>query len=786
MLEYSIQRACSNSLKRWLLAIAVCIPLSVQPAELSGALPEAFAQKTVPAVWDKVARGEVENVLVLFEDPAIETELGAYLALRKLKQEDALARTLRADRYQALRERALADLPAGAVELRRSYRNLPMVLLRVRDAEALVRLLARSEVAAVYENARLYPHLAEVLPLVGQPAVNTIMGRTGIGTAIAVLDTGVDFTRSEFGSCSAPGVPAGCRVVAALDTAPDDGSRDSIGHGTWVAGVTTAVAPGTGIVAIDVFDGGTAWSSDIIEGIDWVIDNRAAYNIVALNMSLGDGSKYTTACSNKLSNPYRQPIIDARNAGILSIVSSGNDGFSDGIANPACTPEAVSVGATYDANVGARTWTSPEPDCTDSSTAADKVACFSNSAGFLTMLAPGALTTVTGATVAGTSVASPVVSGAVALLAQAYPADSATTRLGRLTANGVSVTDARNGIAKPRVNVLAAQGMPANDAFAAAAGLAGNAGSTTGWNLNATVEAGEPLHAGASGGKSVWWQWTPAVSGTASLHTHGSGIDTLLAVYTGGSVGALAAVASNDNDGSPGNASGANFAAAAGTTYRIAVDGKAGAAGALSLAWSLLQAQTISFDPIPDTPVGSAFSLDASASSGLAVGYASQTPAVCTTAGNVVSLVAVGTCTVAADQAGDANYAAAPTVLRSFASTALAQTIAFGTLADRPLDSGALVPEATASSGLPVQFASLTGTVCSVSGSTVSLLTAGVCSISAQQPGNATYAPAAPVVQSFAVLAATSADGDVPLPAWALLLLGAGLLGVLQRQTRNA
>ncbi|MEW6120416.1 MAG: S8 family serine peptidase [Pseudomonadota bacterium] len=769
----------TNRAARWLPALLLCAPL-VQAAGMPDALPPAYAEKAAPALHDKLVRGEIRDVLVLFEDPAIDAELDAYRALRQLQQEDAQARSLRADRYRALRERALADLPAGAVELRRSYRNIPMALLRLRDADALVRLLARGEVAAVYENTRMVPHLAEVLPLVGQSAVNTVMGRTGSGTAIAVLDTGVDYTRSEFGSCSAPGVPAGCRVVAAFDTAPDDGSRDANGHGTWVAGVATAVAPGAGIIAIDVFDGGTAYSSDIIEGIDWAIDNRAVYNIVALNLSLGDGNKYTSTC--KSGNPYRQPLFNARNAGILGIVSSGNDGFTDGIANPACTPEAVSVGATYDANVGARTWTAPEPDCTDSSTAADKVACFSNSASFLTLLAPGALTTVTGATVAGTSVASPVVSGAVALLAQAFPADSATTRLGRLTANGVYVTDARNSIVKPRVDVLAAQGAPANDAFAAAAVLTGNAGGTTGWNLNATAEAGEPAHAGTSGGKSVWWQWTPAVSGTASVHTHGSGADTLLAVYTGSSVGALAAVASNDNDGSSGNASGLNFAAVAGTTYRIAVDGKAGAAGALSLAWSLLQAQTISFDPVPDTPVGSVFSLDASASSGLAVGYASQTPAVCTTAGNVVSLVAVGTCTVAADQAGDATYAAAPTVVRSFASTALAQTIAFGPLADRAIDSGAFAVEATASSGLPVQFVSLTGAVCGVSGSTVSLLAVGTCTLSAQQPGNATYAPADPVVQSFSVVAAAAADGDVPLPPWALLLLGAGLLGGIGRK----
>jgi hypothetical protein len=471
---------------------------------------------------------------------------------------------------------------------------------------------------------------------------------------------------------------------------------------------------------------------------------------------------------------------------MLSIVSSGNDGFSDGIANPACTPEAVSVGAVYDANVGGRTWTSPEPDCTDSVTAADKVVCFSNSASFLTLLAPGALTTVTGATVAGTSLSAPVVSGAVAVLAQAFPSDTATGRLGRLTASGKSVTDARNGIVKPRVDLLAAQGAPLNDAFAQAVVLEGNSGTAAGWNLNATLEAGEPVHAGSSGGKSVWWQWTADASGTATLDTHGSGFDTVLAVYTGSGVSMLAEVASNDNDGSAGNASGLSFAATAGTAYRIAVDGKSEASGAVTLAWALQQAQSITFNPIGDMPVNSGFSLSATASSGLAVSFSSQAQTVCTVAGDVVSLIAGGICTITASQAGNASYAAAPTVTQSFSVTLLAQTISFTLIADQTLEAApfSVTATATASSGLPVGIASLTPAVCSISGNTVTLLTAGLCTLEAAQPGDGQYRAAPSVMQTFSVAAASEGgnDGDVPMPPWALLLLGAGLLAAMHRR----
>lgn len=81
------------------------------------------------------------------------------------------------------------------------------------------------------------------------------------------------------------------------------------------------------------------------------------------------------------------------------------------------------------------------------------------------------------------------------------------------------------------------------------------------------------------------------------------------------------------------------------------------------------------------------------------------------------------------------------------------QTITFGPLSNKVLSSPPFTVSATASSGLPVSFASLTQSVCTVSGNTVTLVAVGTCTIQATQAGNATYAAATPVDQSFLVTA---------------------------------
>jgi hypothetical protein len=124
-----------------------------------------------------------------------------------------------------------------------------------------------------------------------------------------------------------------------------------------------------------------------------------------------------------------------------------------------------------------------------------------------------------------------------------------------------------------------------NDFFAASRLLTGSTGSVTGSSHGATAEAGEPAHAG-SGGRSVWFTWTAPGAGEASFDTESSAFDTVLAVYRGGGVEALTLIA-EDDDGSLGRTSRVVFTAAAGATYRVAVDGRDGAVGIHTLNWSV-------------------------------------------------------------------------------------------------------------------------------------------------------------------------------------------------------
>jgi alpha-tubulin suppressor-like RCC1 family protein len=176
--------------------------------------------------------------------------------------------------------------------------------------------------------------------------------------------------------------------------------------------------------------------------------------------------------------------------------------------------------------------------------------------------------------------------------------------------------------------------------------------------------------------------------------------------------------------------------------------------------------QTITFAAITGKGFGVApFTVPATASSSLVVTLTSTTTAVCTVSGSTVTIVALGTCTIAANQAGNTNYNAATQVTQSFAVAKGAQTITFAALATKTFGTTPFTISATASSGLAVAFSSTTTPVCTVSGSTVTLAAVGTCTVAANQAGNTNYNAATQVTQSFTVAKGTQTINFAALAA---------------------
>jgi hypothetical protein len=168
-------------------------------------------------------------------------------------------------------------------------------------------------------------------------------------------------------------------------------------------------------------------------------------------------------------------------------------------------------------------------------------------------------------------------------------------------------------------------------------------------------------------------------------------------------------------------------------------------------------AQTISFTstaPVGAVVGGPTYTVTATATSGLPVTFTIDPVAssVCTIAGSTVSFIGAGTCVIDANQAGNANYNAAPQAQQSFAVGKGNQTISFtSTPPAVPVVGGTYTVTATATSGLPVTFTSATPAVCTISGSTVTFIGTGTCTINANQAGNANFNAAPQVQQSFTV-----------------------------------
>ena len=162
--------------------------------------------------------------------------------------------------------------------------------------------------------------------------------------------------------------------------------------------------------------------------------------------------------------------------------------------------------------------------------------------------------------------------------------------------------------------------------------------------------------------------------------------------------------------------------------------------------------QSITFGAAPTIVVAGSGSVSATGgASGNPVTFSSQTTGVCTVAGSTVTGVSAGTCTIAANQASNSNYTAAPQVTQSFSIGQGSQSITFGAAPTIVVAGTGAVSATGGASGNPVTFSSQTTGVCTVAGSTVTGVGAGTCTIAANQAGTSNYTAAPQVTQSFSI-----------------------------------
>jgi subtilisin family serine protease/methionine-rich copper-binding protein CopC len=407
---------------------------------------------------------------------------------------------------------------------------------------------------------------------------------------IGVIDTGVDYNHPDLvgNIWTNPGEIAGDGIDNDYNGYIDDtrgwdfGNNDNNpmdvqGHGTHVSG--TIAGKGNNGVGVT----GVAWNAKIMP-LKFFSDSGIGYTsnaISAINYATAKGVKLT---NNSWGSEYEsQALSDAINSagqqGALFIASAGNGG-SDGIGdNNDTTP---SYPASYNlSNIIS----------VASTTRTDGLSSFSNyGATSVDLGAPGSdiYSTTPGGNYAiysGTSMASPHVTGAAALLWSQNPTWTAQQVKDKLlqTTDPISALSGKT-VSGGRLNInnalAASTPAPSNDNFANRILLSGLPVSRTGSNVGATSEVGEPSQSGTT--NSVWWSWTAPSSGTFVVDTKGSNFDSYLSIFTGSAVNNLSLI-SFDDDGGGSNTSLINLNATAGTTYQIAVDGYSGATGSIQL-----------------------------------------------------------------------------------------------------------------------------------------------------------------------------------------------------------
>jgi subtilisin family serine protease len=360
-------------------------------------LEAAFADKT-----------EADAIIILKESAPFAFSATAN---KQLRQQLLEQRKQRIDQMQgAFTEKVEGNAITGAaitendLEITREYDTVNALAARL-TRTGLEALRNDPAVERVLLDRQFIAFRAQSIPLVSADDAWQMQGNnsnlTGAGEAVCIIDTGLDLTHPAFTG----------KILTGHDFYNNDADpQDDNSHGTHVAGIalgndsTKGAAPDANVVPVKVCSStGSCSGSAILAGIDYCNNNSVLYNVTAISGSLGDGGQYTSAnCPSLFESALNTSVA----LGIIPVFASGNNYFTGGVSYPACSQFAISVGSV---------------------SKSDSVESYANRGGDRTdIFAPGTgiVSTFIGGngTMSGTSMATPHISGIIALIQQSQKA----------------------------------------------------------------------------------------------------------------------------------------------------------------------------------------------------------------------------------------------------------------------------------------------------------------------------------------------------------------------------
>ncbi len=469
------------------------------------AAPRTQTRADVPAALrDRAQRGGEIGVIVAVAGPFVpEADLRGAAAVAR--QRASIRQTV----ADVMGRAAAVGVTVGA-----GFDALPYFTARVTRGSLEV-LATTAGVARISEDRKLSPTLSVSPGLINAPPA-WAAGYTGAGWSVAVLDTGVDTTHPFLGgrvasqACYSNALGLGDDSTSSVcpngvnsdfsGGGPCPAGVDGCSHGTHVAGIVagagggaggSGIAPAAFIHAVQVFSRqesdcafaspcAVAYTSDIIRGLQHVLTLRGqGQPIAAVNLSLGADLFPGANCDGATADidATKAAIDELRAAGVATIVAAGNDAVGGAIAAPACISSAIAVGATT------RGVCPDAAECpSGAATGLPNVPIFSNHSIAVDLLAPGVdiVSSVPGGGFAafdGTSMATPHVAGAWAVLKQAAPAASPLEIANALAVTGTPITEPFTGIATPLVDLDAARRRLLGDGGGGGGGGGGGSGS---------------------------------------------------------------------------------------------------------------------------------------------------------------------------------------------------------------------------------------------------------------------------------------------------------------------